>query len=199
MNTIKVQIESQENGKSVTKHLDMVQIGESYYMAGYGKTDSIASMLVKIINRRANEVFCVRVWVGRYNMELVYTSAPDTRLCGYLFTLRHNGAMLSTITETQVHYRSATRTIQKQMSVWLKWARFAFDSKSHIFQPYGVIWAENVTDLATWKAWVWDSFTRGGVAHVTALNDAWERQEATLIPLVEKVICEVLNELAKTA
>jgi hypothetical protein len=97
-----------------------------------------------------------------------------------------------------VHYRSATRTIQKQTKVWLKSAQFAFDTKSHIFQPYGLVWAD-VTDLASWKVWVWDSFSRGGVAHITALNDAWERQESALIPLIEGVIQEVKHELAKSA
>ena len=199
MDTIKVEICTEKDGQSQSKMLDMVQIGTPYYMAGYGKTDSIEAMMVKIINRRLNSVFSVRVWIGRFVIELVYTSTPETKLCGYLFTLKHNGVILSTVTESQVHYRSAIRNIQKQMSVWLKWARFEFDPKSHIFQPYGVLWAEHVTDLASWKAWVWDSFSRGGVAHVTALDDAWERQEATLIPLIENVISEVKHELAKTA
>ena len=198
MDKIKVVIRQQVGEQEEVKTLDMVKIGASYYMAGYGKTDSIEAMLTKIINRRINSVFYVCIYVGRFDMSLVYTSTPDSRLCGYLFSLRHDGAIISTITESQAHYRSATRTIQKQTKLWLKWAQFTFDTKSHIFHPYGVLWAE-VTDLASWKAWVWESFLRGGVAHITALDDAWEMQQASLIPLIEQVISEVKHELAKSA
>ncbi len=178
--------------------LKIIQIGDTYYVPTYGKAKSIEAMVVKAINRYANSAFMVTIRIGKFDLMLTYTSTPETKLCGYLFTLRHDGVILSTVTESQVHYRAAIRTIQKQTSVWLKWARFTFDTKSHIFQTYGLVWAD-VTDLASWKAWVWDSLSRGGVAHIKSLDDAWERQEATLIPLIENVISEVKHELAKTA
>lgn len=199
---VTITVRNESNDNPTTTEAEVVQEADgAYRVRGYGKTETLEGMMIRIASRHINSILCVEFRIAQFTIDLIYQSAEYTALCNFAVVLKHNGTLVSTVASDSVFYRFALKEIKAVVQKWFVWATYSFlsnDKLSHYFED----WYFKMKGFATIEAWkreVWTCEQRGGLAHQYSLEYAWLRESYILIPKLEALISEVQNGHAQTA